>query len=519
MEPAGPDGRLTATRNLRAMAAVASPPERAAGSPGANSPQRRHWWLLAAIVLGGAALRFPTLGEQSFWLDEATTWQIVAHGLGHVLHQVPQTESTPPLYYVLLWAWSRVFGLSEAGLRSLSAVFGTATIVVMWAIGRRLVSERVGLVAALLTAANPFLVWYSQEARAYALLLLLSAVSLLALLWALESPSARRLLAWGASAALALAAHYYAAVVIVPEALWLAVALRRRGALTLERVGLGVLPIILVAGAQLPLMIHQNDGRAGYIANAGSLPYRVVQLFKQDLIGDGQPVKALLTAICAAAVVIALGLLVARGRREERTAALVPLAVGLGGVLVAIIVAKIGTDYFIARNLLPTWPALMLVVAIGLGVSRAGRLGALGAALLVIVGLVCVVNVDTNARYQRVDWRGAARILGPATEPRAIVSDVHSAVELDPYLRGLGVFPQAAAPVREVDLVWMQRTSPWGVVSPITPAPLPGFTLVQVIRRSTYVVARYRAPQPTPEPSATLSHLYPAASQTLLQRP
>ncbi len=500
------------------MAAVASPPERAAGSRSAHAPQR-HWWLLAGIVIVGAALRFSTLGEQSFWFDEATTWQIVAHGLGHVLHQVPQTESTPPLYYVVLWCWSRVFGLSEAGLRSLSAVFGTATIVVMWAIGRRLASERAGLMAALLTAANPFLIWYSQEARAYALLVLMSAVSLLALVRVLSSPARGRMLAWGISAALALAAHYYAIVVIVPEALWLAVALRRRGALTLKRIVLGVLPIAVVGAAQLPLMIRQNDGRAAYIANTGSLPYRVAQLFKQDLIGEGQPVKALLTAICTAAVVIALGLLLARGRRDERTATLAPLAVGLGGLVVAIIVARVGTDYFNTRNLLPTWPALMLVVALGLGASRAGRPGALGAALLVVVGLVCVVNVDTDARYQRLNWRGAAHILGPATEPRAIVSDIHSAVALDPYLRGLGAFPQAAAPVREVDLVWMQRVSPWGAVSPITPTPLTGFTLEPVIRRSTYVVLRYRAAQPTAEPGAALTRLYPAPSLALLQRP
>jgi mannosyltransferase len=507
-------------RNLRAMAAVASPPERAVGSRSALSAQPRHWWLLAGIVLVGAALRFPTLGEQSFWFDEATTWQIVAHGLGHVLHQVPQTESTPPLYYVLLWCWSRVFGLSEAGLRSLSAVFGTATIVVMWAIGRRLASERAGLVAALLTAANPLLVWYSQEARAYALLLLMSAVSVLALARVLSSPTRGRVLAWGVSGAVALAAHYYAAVVIVPEALWLAFALHRRGVLTPQRIALGVLPVVVVGGAQLPLMIHQNDGRAGYISTAGSLPYRVVQLFKQDLIGEGQPVKGLLTAICAAAVVIGLGLLFARARREVRTAAVMPLAIGLGGVAVAIIVAKIGTDYFNSRNLLPTWPALMLVVALGLGTSGAGRLGALGTALLVAVGLFCVVTVDTNQRYQRLNWRGAAHALAPATTPRAIVSDIHSAVELDPYLRRLAPLPPAGAPpVREVDVVWLQRTSAWGAIAPITPAPLAGFTLEPVIRTSSYVVVRYRAAQPTPEPYAALAGLYPAPSLALLQRP
>jgi mannosyltransferase len=503
------------------MAVVARPRERAPRPRNALVEQRRQWWLLAGIVLVGALLRFTTVGEQSFWFDEATTWQIVSHGLGHVLSQVPRTESTPPLYYVLLWLWSRVFGLSEAGLRSLSAVFATATIVVVWAIGRRVASARAGLVAALLTATNPFLFWYSQEARAYALLLLMSAISLLALVRALASPGPRRVLAWGVSCALALAAHYYATVVIVPEALWLGIVLRRRGVLTLERVALGLAPIIVVAGAQLPLMIHQNDGRAGYIANTGTLPYRMVQLFKQDLIGDGQPVKALLTAICAAAVALAVGLLLTRGRREERSAAVSPLVVGVGGILVAVVIAKIGTDYFNTRNLLPTWPALMLVVAIGLGASTAPRLGALGTAMIVAVGLFCIFNVISNPVYQRQNWRGAADVLGPATQPRAIVSDVHSQVSLAPYLRRLRALPVAGTPVREIDLIWMQRTSRWGPVGPLTPAPLTGFTTEPIIRTTSYVVVRYRAAQPTLESAAALSHLYPdpAATLSLLQRP
>jgi hypothetical protein len=131
----------------------------------------------------------------------------------------------------------------------------------------------------------------------------------------------------------------------------------------------------------------------------------------------------------------------------------------------------------------------------------------------------CVVNVNTDQHYQRLNWRGAARILGPATAPRAIVSDIHSSVELDPYLRRLVPFPQGGAPpVREVDLVWLQRVSPWGAITPITPAPLAGFTLEPVIRTASYVVVRYRAARPTPEPYVALGRVYPGPSLVLLQR-
>ena len=87
----------------------------------------------------------------------------------------------------------------------------------VWCIGRRLASERVGLVAALLTAVNPLLFWYSQEARSYSLMLLLSALSLLSLLWALETPSARRLLAWSLVSAVALSLDRKAFIAIIGQ--------------------------------------------------------------------------------------------------------------------------------------------------------------------------------------------------------------------------------------------------------------------------------------------------------------
>src|SRR5436305_1859876 len=110
-------------------------------SPGSASPVRRlgpAGWALLGIAAGAAALRFSTLGVQSFWHDEAVTVGRVLHpGLGATLREIPSSEATPPLYYVLAWVWTKVFGTSEAGIRSLSALFGTATVPVAYAVGAR----------------------------------------------------------------------------------------------------------------------------------------------------------------------------------------------------------------------------------------------------------------------------------------------------------------------------------------------------------------------------------------------
>ncbi|MFL5887068.1 MAG: hypothetical protein ACJ77M_18520, partial [Thermoleophilaceae bacterium] len=99
---------------------------------------------LGAIVVLAAALRFSTLGVQSFWLDEAYTRLIAKLAFGDVWHQIKTSEGTPPLYYYLAYAWRHVFGASEVGLRSLSALIGTLTVPAAYYAARELVSARAG---------------------------------------------------------------------------------------------------------------------------------------------------------------------------------------------------------------------------------------------------------------------------------------------------------------------------------------------------------------------------------------
>jgi hypothetical protein len=79
-------------------------------------------WIVAVLIAIGAALRFGTIASQSYWLDEATTVHEMHLSFGAMLHQVHVNETTPPLYFIVAWLWAKVFGTSEAGLRSLSAL-------------------------------------------------------------------------------------------------------------------------------------------------------------------------------------------------------------------------------------------------------------------------------------------------------------------------------------------------------------------------------------------------------------
>ncbi len=142
----------------------------------------------------GAALRFATLDLQSYRYDEAVTVGRVLHpSIFDTFSTVPHSESTPPLYYLVAWLWSRPFGIGEIGLRSLSALAGTASIAIVYmgaaALGMR---RTVGLIAAAMVAVSPVLIWFSQDARAYSLAFLLTALSFLFFARALRDPRRER---------------------------------------------------------------------------------------------------------------------------------------------------------------------------------------------------------------------------------------------------------------------------------------------------------------------------------------
>jgi hypothetical protein len=458
--------------------------------------------MLAGIALLAAALRFATLDAQSFWFDEATTVHLLRMDLGDMLSAIPDSESTPPLYYVLAWFWTKLFGTGEVGVRSLSALAGTATIPVVYAVGVRMVTPRVGLIAAGLAAANPLLVWYSQEARAYALLVLLSALTLMVLPRALERPTAGRLISWAVLAALALATHYFAVFIVVPEAIWLLYAHRRRALPVIAAVGLAGL-------ALMPIAIDQaeNDG-ASYIRGS-SLVSRLIAVPKQFLVGYDAPGEVVAIVLAAALAVFGVYLLDRRTSPAERRGAGALTAIGAGVVAVPALLALAGIDYLITRNLIVGLVPFLLVLATGYGAERAGRAGIAAAVGLAAIGVAMCVAVAIDDRHQRDDWRGVAERLGSADAQRMlVVSPVNGRIPMEVYLPGAYKAPRGAGvPVQEIDVIGLNPRGPGDASNPprppSAPAP-PGFTEVERVEAETYTLVRYRAGEQLELPEAPL---------------
>ena len=132
--------------------------------------------LLLALLLLASFLRFYRLDAQSLWNDEGNSARIAERSVDLILEGA-EGDIHPPGYYLLLHAWRAAVGQSEFALRALSVVAGLALVIFTYLLGRHLFDDTTGLIAASLAALSPLAIYYSQEARMYALLAALSAAS------------------------------------------------------------------------------------------------------------------------------------------------------------------------------------------------------------------------------------------------------------------------------------------------------------------------------------------------------
>jgi mannosyltransferase len=141
---------------------------------------RSDFFVLSAICVLGVFLRFYHISYLSLWGDEVFSRFYYQTGLRFMWTEGLHSESSPPLYYMAVGAWVNLFGSSEAALRSLSAVASTAAIPLVYVLGRELFDRKHGLIAAALFALSAAEIYYAQEARSYALLLIPLLVMLIA---------------------------------------------------------------------------------------------------------------------------------------------------------------------------------------------------------------------------------------------------------------------------------------------------------------------------------------------------
>ncbi len=137
----------------------------------------RRWF--TAILLIGAGLRLLHLGGPSLWYDECFSAWLAKLPLSQLL-KATAGDVHPPLYYLILAGWCRIFGYSEVALRFPSVIFGVTSLWLWKRIGEALqLPTKVVLLALAFMAVSPSLLFYSQETRMYSLLIVAASLATL----------------------------------------------------------------------------------------------------------------------------------------------------------------------------------------------------------------------------------------------------------------------------------------------------------------------------------------------------
>jgi hypothetical protein len=215
---------------------------------------------------------------------------------------------------------------------------------------------------------------------------------------------------------------------------------------------------------------------------------------KQFVAGYQGPLETVLAIVAFALVAYGLVLLFTRVPVGDRRRALAFAGLGVAAIVAPLVLALIGPDYLIARNVIAALLPLAVAISVGFAATRSG---VVAAAALCAVGLIQVIGVDSNERYQRDNWRGAGDFIGRASEPTAvIVTPASGAVPMLHYLRGGVAAPKAGVDVKRIVFVGLAARLPGEQPQPPRPPTVgaAGFTEVRRKQGDTYTVVVETSP-------------------------
>jgi len=253
-----------------AQTAPAIEPEAPVVVPTSRPETARRLAALTGVAALAAVAALVLARTTGLWLDEAQSVAIARQPLTALLHALKH-DGSPPLYYLLLHFWIRLFGPGDTAVRSMSAVFAVLAVPPAVVAARRTLGVRTGWLASVLLVSTPFFFRYATEARMYSLVILLTALGWVAVERAWRVPAWSNRLGVAVTAGLLALTHYWALFVLAPLAA--VIAWRRRWDL-LAAVAAGGLLFVWWVPSFLFQMAH-TGAPWGAPANVGIFEYSV----------------------------------------------------------------------------------------------------------------------------------------------------------------------------------------------------------------------------------------------------
>ncbi|HWA51991.1 MAG TPA: glycosyltransferase family 39 protein [Patescibacteria group bacterium] len=366
--------------------------------------------MIIFILLLGLGLRLISL-NQSLWLDEATSVSTIHMSLSQFFGKFIVGDFHPPLYYLTLRVWSIFFGTTEIGLRSLSILFGVLTIYFVYLIGKELINKETGIVGSIFVATSGLSIYYSQEARMYAMSTFLVTFAMFSFVKILKTDRVEYWMSFAITLGL-VGATDYLPLLILPVFFVIGILGKKNinwfKKLITSHIILGVL-----AALWLPIFLKQlhsglsvANGSPAWVNVLGTFSVKNILLIPVKF-GIGRisfDNKFVYAAVVLTAIAI-FAYLFYKARRDT----LIWMWLILPTTMALLISIKIPVlNYF---RFLFVLPAFYLIAATGANALK-------NKFRVILVVLVLALNLTTsfiylsNVKFQREDWRDFAKFVG-----------------------------------------------------------------------------------------------------------
>lgn len=425
-----------------------------------RSPRFDRWTAgFVAVLLAGAFVRLYRLGAESLWLDEIySVLDVTTRSTGELVF-MPFIKLHLPLYYLVLEAWVELVGVSEASVRIPSVVFGIAAIGAVYLVGTSLYDRPVGLLSGALLAFSRYHVHYSQEARMYSLLVLLTALSFYWLVRVARTGSRADVGGYLVTTLLLAYTHPFSLFVLLTQNLYVVTApfVGGRDSLTIRLrrwIGLQAVVGALIAPWVLYAIydVIANEGSPGWIdeptlAQLASLPLKYVGWdWPRELPIEGELLSLVRLLITLLVVVSALfaatnrSLVRSEGRHGgpalERTGGspnrAYLLALWATIPILAPAALSLALDPMLSvRYTIPASLGLFVLIAAGIRQLRYANLNVVLAALLVTSFLVPLAGY--YGVEHRPEWEEATGYVDANAEPDDLVLVHYSPLSATPF--------------------------------------------------------------------------------------
>ena len=372
--------------------------------------------LLGAVLILAAVLRFAGLGSESLWLDEGYSVRVASGALREVIAGATG-DIHPPLYYLLLHAWIGWFGRSEVAVRSLSALAGLGIVVLGWALGRRVAGPSAGLLAALLLSLSGFQLHYAQEARSYALLGMLAALSWWLAARTVEEGRARDRIGMALASIALVYTHHAGWFVVAAQALTPLAAPRFRGPGAARAWAGWIATHAAIVLAWLPWLGVVRRQAATVTSLSWLTPTGPHALLSALVDHADSPWLGIVIGALVVVALLGAGRAYATSRGATLPAGIVALWLA-APILLPFVISWAGQPFFLARITIAADVPLAVLAAAGL-VALPGR------AQLVAIGLLTALAVPPFLAYEtgphRERWREAVMELEQDARPGDLV--------------------------------------------------------------------------------------------------